>query len=182
MDKPALSAGDFARLVEASHSDLQAWRAFCEAKASWPENLDSHFDGHYRYSDALAVEVARQLSENNGICAGPRMEEAIQFAAYAGAVAFYLEDSAAPLSGDYWAAVVSTRNAAPNATTAEYWSSMRFTGTLDQIMREISASLAREAADYPEAAPSRVFMVNVSAADRRLRKRAAALGIALSID
>ena len=179
MSKIVLTAGDFARLVDASHNDLQSWRAFCEATASWPEDLDSHVDGQYRFSDALAVEVARQLSENNGICAGPRMEEAIRFASHAGAVAFYLEASAEQSSGDFWAAVVSTRNSAANAKPAEYWSSLRFTGSLDQIMNEMNASLAREAADYPEAEPSRVFMVNVSAADRRLRKRAAALCINL---
>lgn len=61
--------------------------------------------------------------------------------------------------------------------SAEYWSSAHFSGTLAHINRDIAEYVSSVESDHPDSDPARIILTNVSAADRRLRKRAAALNI-----
>lgn len=146
--------------------------------------------GAFPTSAALKIEVARQLSDNAGLS----MQEALRIVAYTGGVdgyerygcRFMLHDKAA----DFWAAIVGARNSwgdpEPRGSIdvtgfglAEFWSTSHYKGSFGFVTDSIKDRMSREDLTQPDTDPARVFMVNISAADRRLRKRAADLGIAI---
>lgn len=139
----------------------------------------------FSYADALEIEVARQLSDNSGV----PINEALRLGVYAMAVQAYLDGGSAETRGDFWMAVVASRNTwgkSPRGSwpvtgfgPKEYWAELHFTGSLGAITGEISEWIGRDQANHPDSDPARIVMANVSTADRRLRKRAAELGIAI---
>lgn len=139
--------------------------------------------GEYAFNDALAIELARQLSEQSGLS----LSSALRFVSYTGAVDHYASHlkqypSDRKADCDFWAAMSTIRSTASGDTvpraaltsfgSSEYWSSLHFHGTFDEVTSGLKSQMIRDAAIYPEADFARVFMTNVSAADRRLRERA----------
>ncbi|MGL3106683.1 hypothetical protein [Bradyrhizobium sp. BR 1432] len=146
------------------------------------------FKKRFDFADALEVEIARQMSDNSGV----PMNEAFRLSMYTMAAQSFLAYEAAGngSSQDFWFAVTASRNtwgSAPRGSwpltgfgPKEYWAEMHYIGSLGTIMGEISESIGRDQVQYPDSDPARITMCNVSAADRRLRKRAAELGIELN--
>ena len=147
-----------------------------------PNNV---FKGAFRYSDALQIEVARQLSDEDG----PALADAAKFCSHALGNGYVFQPKQMGVLYDHWFGAFRSRNtwgSEPRGTwpvtafgAGEYWSAMHCSGPLHQCHAEISFWLAHDEAQYPDSDPARIFLVNVSAADRRLRKRAAQLGIAI---
>jgi len=142
------------------------------------------FKREFAYGDALAIEVARQLADKDGV----PLAEAVRLTSYTSAVDHYM---ARPYNGtgatDFWLAVTGSRNTwgdLPRGSwpvtgfgPKEYWAELHFTGSLGEITGEIATWIGRDQVQHPDSDPARIIFANVSAADRRLRKRAADLGI-----
>ncbi len=134
-------------------------------------------NGLHPYSDALAIEVARQLSDYAGL----PLTDAMRAVTYTGAIENYAARPADAVAADFWVAIVGARNtwgseqrgSVPVTTfgPGEFWSTAHFHGTFEQMTNAIKDFIARDGIDYPESDFARVFMTNVSAADRRLSKR-----------
>lgn len=152
--------------------------------SSGPKTI-APFERFFDFSDALEIEVARQMNDNSGV----PLHEAFRLCVYTTAVKSYLAHKVSDqyLNQDYWLAVTAARNtwgSAPRGSwpitgfgPKEYWSEMHYTGTLGTIMGDITESIGRDQVHYPDSDPARIVMCNVSAADRRLRKRADELGL-----
>lgn len=152
--------------------------------------------GRYGYSDVLAVEIARQLCDDTKMSLG----ESLRFVVYTGAVErfFATADSGSrfQVEKDFWVAVGDSRNFIGDSgrgnipVTAfglsEFWSTAHFAGTFPEITAAIHSRAIRESESFSGVDLARVTMVNVSAADRRLRARiddlGRELGVALSGD
>lgn len=144
------------------------------------------FKREFAYGDALAIEVARQLSDKDGV----PIAEACRLVTYTIAVDNYAVRSyngtGAP---DFWLAVTGSRNSwgasrrgsvpVTSFGPGEYWAELHFTGSFGEVTGEIATWIGRDQVQYPDSDPARIIFANVSAADRRLRKRAADLGIDL---
>lgn len=186
--EPSLSREKFNALAQMADSDVRVILTDHEtilpvSKSDAPAN-----SVHRKFSflEALTFELARQMSDGSGVST----KEAFRLIGYTMAVESYLaEHLAASNRSDFWLAVCSCRNTwgkTPRGSwpvTAfgqkEYWSEMHYTGTLGKISGEIAESVGRDQAMHPDSDPARIIMANVSSADRRLRKRAAELGIAI---
>jgi hypothetical protein len=166
-------------------------KALVEAPDDVRENMPSPYldgdadllwRGRYPYAAALGIEVARQLHDDSGV----PLAEGLRISSYTGAVRGFFGHSGAD---DFWIAIVAARNDwgdGPRGTwpvtgfgPQEFWSTMHFAGTFDQVIAAIKDWMTGDASEYG-ASPARIFMANVSTADRRLRKRAAALGIQIA--
>lgn len=133
----------------------------------------------FSYDEALMVEVARQIHDDGGLplaVASNIVWNGIDFA----------DMRATP--DDYWVAVIRSRNTWDDSVqrgswpvtligVGEYWSSAYFAGSLSHVQNKLSGYInqSRET----DSDPARILITNVSAADRRLRRRAAAKGIAV---
>ena len=195
ISKHTISAIQLAGLSQVKPEEVDYWLARNEKTASWPIELESAVSKNFRYGDALAVEIARQLNDDTGVTSGPSILESLRIVSYSAAVPLYFEYIAgqphlAKAMTDFWLAVSSARNswgARPRGNTpeltgfgsAEYWSNMHFTGSFDQVCVAVKQWMTKETTEYPDTDPGRVFMVNVSTADRRLRKRAKELQIGI---
>lgn len=145
-------------------------------------------------SAALAIEIARQLSDEGGI----PLVAAFKLIVYTGALRHFEQRAGEKTRAedrpdrDLWVAVLGARNTWGNSPREgwpvsgfgadECWAYGHYEGTYDAITAAIKSRMIRDTvgADMDDIEPSdfaRVFMVNVSAADRRLHKRAADLGI-----
>jgi len=131
----------------------------------------------FTYRDILAIEVVRQMHDDGGI----PMTTASKLVQNAGI------DARAD-GADHWIAIVRYRNTWGGSTDrsslpvtetgpGEYWSSAHFSGSFAEVSKLIADDIGNTAKNDPDSDPARIFMANVSTADRRLRKRAAALGI-----
>jgi hypothetical protein len=143
--------------------------------------------GNFSYGDALAIEIARQLSDYCGLA----LPEALRVVFYTDAVGGYRNYGVAHVAKaltDFWAAIVGARNTLKTKGVRgsieitgfgeeEFWSTSHFHGSFDQIVSGIKDMMTQDGFEYPDTDFSRVFMANVSAADRRLRQRARDLGI-----
>jgi len=206
-----------ARLMLTDAAEIASWRANADQQAmlpkielgaefpimepfSWPVEVDSIYTHEYRFSDTLALEIARQLSDDTSISVGPPMLAALDVVAYTGAVQRFFEYDAMhqppikPIT-DFWIAIASARHdleegERPFAITAiggdEYWSNIHVSGSFDQVTQGIKQWIVRETNEYTPEPPhterdrvdaGRVFLVNVSTAARRLIGRAQAMGI-----
>lgn len=192
--KPGIALNTLAVLSQMSVDEL---KAIVDAKMPDFQGFtigDFVLDGPYPpgafpVSAALKIEVARQLSDNSGL----PLLESLRIVSYTGAVDHYdrydcksaLNDKAA----DLWMAIVGARNTwggdeprrgsieVTNFGPTEFWSTAHYKGSFAFVTDSILERMTRESLDYPDADVARVFMANVSAADRRLRKRAAEFGI-----
>jgi hypothetical protein len=140
----------------------------------------------FSYAEALLCEVTMQLSDDGGM----PFADASALVANAGLIAFFaMPAGALPRSDDFWMGIARNRNTwgttrrgswpVTHFGQSEYWSSAHFAGTLEVITREIRDFFQREEIEHPDSDPARIFLTNVSAADRRLRHRAAKLGMAV---
>lgn len=123
----------------------------------------------YSLSEALTLEIARQLSELGGLplstaftmilstLGNPKPER--------------LHDN----EGDVWIGVMGSRivSGDERGKIAE----AHFAGPLAKVSAKIATWIEHDQALYPNAYPARIFLTNVSTADRLLRRRAADLGI-----
>ena len=144
---------------------------------STPQTIDP-FKERFRFADALEIEVARQLHDDFGV----PLTEGLRLAAYTMAVRSFLDAQSADSSSDFWLAVTSTCNTWGNEPPGswpitgfgpkEYWAEMHYVGSLGAIMGDILLSFGQDQVSYPDFYPARIVMTNVSAAYRRLRKRA----------
>lgn len=151
-------------------------------------DINLHFAGRYEYADALAIEVARQLHDAQGL----PLSEALRIVSYCRSGQFDRPKSDSNIESDMWVAILGTREtwgASPRGSfpvtdfgQGEYWRTMHFAGTFDFVTAEIRAEVARDERLQPDSDPARIFFANVSAADRRLRRRAADLGIVVAGD
>lgn len=165
------------------------WRG----KLHLPSRADGSLSGwtRYRYADALSVEVSRQISDRNGITLEAAREiivgsDAIRSFLNVRSVSTGSEWSDNP-KADFWVGSVFFRNTWPahkrrktevsSFGPTEFWSSDHFSGTIEFVTKEIERWIEHTAEQYPDADPARIFLVNVSAADRRLRRRAEQFGI-----
>ena len=211
-----ISTEMLARLMLTDAEEIASWRAKADQQAvlpsggqedefpllepvNWPVDVDAVYTKRYRFCDALAIEIARQLSDDTSVSEGPPMLAALDIVAYTDAVQSYFEFEAAnrppikPLT-DFWIAVASARHtfegdSRPFPVSAfgpgEYWSNIHVVGSFDQVMRGIKLWMTREtnknksAPPYidHDADPARISMANVSSATRRLIARANDLGI-----
>ena len=194
--KHTISAAQLAELSQVKPEEIDYWVARNEKTASWPIELNSAISKKFCYGDALAVEIARQINDNTGITSGPSVLESLRIVSYSAAVPLYFEYIAgqshlAKAMTDFWLAVSSARNSwgpgprgnTPELTSfgsAEYWSNMHFTGSFDQVCLAIKQWMTKETTEYTDTDPGRVFMVDISTADRRLRKRAGEMSIEIA--
>lgn len=142
--------------------------------------LPSALRGHYSLADALAIELARQLSDYYGLS----LPAALQAVAYTGAIEHYQN---AGKGEDFWIGVTGTRNTWGDSERgsvpvtsfgpSEFWSTMHFHGSFGDVTGQVKAQMERDSAEYPHSDFARLFMANVSAADRRLQKRIGDLGL-----
>jgi hypothetical protein len=176
-----LSASQIAPLFNWSTTRMHELAAKNEIPliASESFRVFSHEDA-YTYRDILMIEVARQMHDDGGI----PMTTASKLVWNAGV-------EAREGDADYWIAVVRYRNTWGGSTDrgslpvteigpGEYWSSAHFSGSFAEVSRSIADDIGNTAKDIPDCDPARIFMANVSTADRRLRKRAAELGIQIA--
>ncbi len=174
---------DFCRLAQMSREAMRAEESRIKQHL-WP-NPRPHEAALHPYENALAFELARQLSDDGGIS----LPHAFVQVSYASAVEQFLS---ADRDSDQWMAVMESRNdwgrdqresypsfPATSFGPGEYWSKARFFGSFGDVMIKIGARIYQESMETPEPDPARIILANVSAADRRLRKRAAELGISL---
>lgn len=136
----------------------------------------------FTHLDALMIELTRQLQDDGGI--SPAV--ASRFVWNSIGVGDW---SANARRADHWIAMVRWRNtwgSAPRGSwpitllgPKEYWSTAHFAGSFSAIQGEIAEAIETYSADHPDSDAARILMTNVSAADRRLRKRAAEMGIDL---
>lgn len=144
------------------------------------------FKREFTYRDALAIEIARQLSDKDGL----PLAEAIRLVSYTMAVECYgMFPEHNVIAPDFWLAVTGSRNTwgtAPRGSwpvtgfgPKEYWAEMHFTGSLGEVTGEIAVWIGRDQIQHPDSDPARIILANISAADRRLHKRAADMGIAI---
>jgi hypothetical protein len=182
MTHTKLTAGDLGSLFNWSLARLHELARADELPiiASDSFRLFSHQD-QFNYSDALMIEVVRQMHDDDGIS----MTAASKIVWNAG-IGAPREDGS-----DHWIAVVRYRNtwgaATPRGSVpvtemgpGEYWSSLHFSGSLGEVTTAITAEISRSAKEHPDSDPARILLANVSTADRRLRKRAAALDIKIT--
>jgi hypothetical protein len=145
------------------------------------------FKRELSYPEALTIETARQLADKDGV----PLAEAFRLIVYTMAVENYLaRPSNAAGTSDFWLAVTASRNTwgdQPRGSwpvtgfgPTEYWAELHFTGSLGEVTGEIATWIGRDQVQHPDSDPARIILANVSAADRRLRKRAAELGIELT--
>lgn len=137
------------------------------------------------YADALAIFVARQFGDDWGIPLG----RALRLTAYAGSIRGFLNYQ--PTSNinhralnDFWAAIlqitfVNSDFSKSGIGPKEERISGHYTGPLHQVSAEIAHRISTDETAL-DGEPTRVLLVNVSAADRRLRQRAKELGIVIS--
>ncbi len=134
----------------------------------------------FTYGDVLGIEVARQLHDAGGM----PLADAAKFVLNAGVVGSVEASSKGTSLNDIWIAVVRHRNTWNPSTprgsfpvtlfgASEYWSSAHFSGAMADVNREIAEYVSSVERDHPDSDPARIILTNVSAADRRLRKRAA---------
>lgn len=172
---------DLARLLKTPHPDHKDMTLADMA-------LPSALAAAYSYADALAVELARQLSDQYGL----PLASALHFVGYTGAVEHYAvadKRYSPERKGDYdfWVAVTGARNSwgddargslsVTGFGVSEFWTTMHFHGTFDQVTAQIKSQILRDGIDYSDSDFARLFMANVSAADRRLQKRIGDLGL-----
>ncbi len=197
LPRAMISLADLARLSQMSLAELTA---FAERPVpGHPFKSGTYYldgpspAGKFGYLAALRIEVARQLSDDGWLPFSAAMDAVI----YTGALSAYSGDLPAPRFApdqDYWVAVLGARTnwgaqpregwPATGFGPGEVWTQGHFDGTYDVVVGAIKSRIIRDtmAADADGNEPddfARVLLANVSAADRRLRKRAAALGINL---
>ena len=130
------------------------------------------------FADALAVEVARSIQFELDI----PLSRALRLTSYAGGIEGFLDyrpndQVVGRLLTDYWMAVVNLRSThLENGARSDVAISGHYVGPLHQTMAEISNRFAKEEGDF-DADPSRMLLINISAANRRLRQRATSYGI-----
>ncbi|TYO60794.1 hypothetical protein FXV83_41870 [Bradyrhizobium hipponense] len=182
MTHTKFTAGDLASLFNWSLIRLHELACADELPIVVSESFRpfSHQD-QFSYSDALMVEVARQMHDDGGIS----ILAASKLVLNAG-IGAPREDGA-----DHWIAIVRYRNTWGDSNPRgsipvteighdEYWSSSHFAGSLGEVTSAITAEIGRSAKEHPGSDPARIFLANVSTADRRLRNRAAALGLKIA--
>lgn len=188
--KGSLALKQFAELNQMSVEDMRSLIRNHEilfVYTSLQEGQSPHSSNRkFSLPDALAIEVARTLSDKDGV----PLVEAFRLIVYTMAVEHYIARSyngtGAP---DFWLAVTASRNTwgasqrgsvpVTSFGPKEYWAELHFTGSFGEVTGEIATWIGRDQVQHPDSDPARIIFANVSAADRRLRKRAADLGIDL---
>ena len=183
--RPGLDQERFAKLLQFSRDNLRA--AMRELPFISNSVSMARLDGRalrYSFREAVAIEAARQIADDGGLS----MENALRITGPN--IAQFFEPRESHISktlSDFWIGVARARNtwgAAPRGAfpvtgfgEGEYWSGVHFFGTLDRVVAEMRYWQQHDENEHPDSDPAAIFLSNVSAADRRLRKRAADLGI-----
>lgn len=160
-------------------------------------HLNPDLRGNFPSSSALTMEIARQLSDDGGL----PLVDALQAVSYTGAVKHFASHEGRHshpthrADTDLWVGVLGIRSdwgTSPREGwpvtgfgAGECWMRGHFEGTFDQVTAAVKSRMVRDTVDVDGidfADHARLFMTNVSAADRRLRKRAKELGIALDTE
>ena len=158
-------------------------------------NRDSR--GNFPGYAALFVEIARQLADDNGL----PLLAALKFVSYTGAIKHFASHDGhhshptRRADTDLWVGVLGIRSnwggsprdgwPVTGFGPRECWMLGHYDGTFDQVTAAVKSRMVRDTVDVDGidlADHARLFMTNVSAADRRLRKRAKELGIALDTE
>lgn len=147
-------------------------------------------NNRYVYADALTIEVANQISADGGVsllvandlivmtCGVKRYQAATR------AGSAKLPDNK---SDDFWIGVLKSRNSTTDENVRhpeisglsdrEHWSGAHASGSLASVIAELQRQITLDHELYPDADAARIFLVNISAADRRLQQRAARVGV-----
>jgi len=183
--KPGLSQEPFAKLMQFNRDDLRATMRDLPFVSNGISMARLNGSGiRYSFSEALAIEAARQFADDGGIS----LENALRITGPNIAQYFQpRERHVGKTLADFWIGVARARNtwgSAPRGSypvtsfgAGEYWSGVHFFGSLHRVMAEIIHWQQHDEYEHPESDPATIFLSNISAADRRLRKRAADLGI-----
>jgi hypothetical protein len=164
------------------------WKRFFVLNQLSPKEhkaLPLELGGDPTYGRAVAIEVARQLSDNGGLPMSTAAKVCLNTAAVAG---YFKHGEGSGLLSDYWVGIVQSRNSwnesvsrswvpVTNFGEREYWATTHYGGSLAEVYSWMTYEMVLNEQQHPDSDPARIFMANVSAADRRLRKRAAELGI-----
>lgn len=157
-----------------------------------PGDTSSRHHMRWGHGDALTIEVARQLHDDSGV----PFADAIRLCMYALRLPIYFEAATSPAVAsktvsDFWIAVSASRNtwgSSPRGSwpvtsfgPGEYWAQNHFAGAFDDVVHEIKKWMLMDEVMHSDSDPARIFLCNVSTADRRLQKRAADLGIDLGV-
>jgi hypothetical protein len=130
------------------------------------------------YSDALAIELARQVSADWSIS----MEEALRIASYAGAVEGFMASAPRNIHrkflSDFWFAVIAFDASSDGEFSDDRRFKGHYAGTWHEATGQIAARFQEEESEEGTT-PFRVLLINVSAADRRLIARAKKLDIGI---
>lgn len=175
----------FCALTEVTENDLLK---FC--REDYPLLPGLHLPEELRrgkmltYADALAIFVARQFGDDWGI----PLDQALRLTSHAGSIEGFLDYQPAVGTrnrtlSDFWSAIIqivvaNKDHAKSGIGPKEYRVAGHYTGPLHQISAEITHRLSTDE-DCFDGEPTRILLVNVSAADRRLRKWAEGLGIGI---
>lgn len=137
------------------------------------------------FADALSIEVAKQLRADGGV--SPK--SAAEILTNTGGVALYLRTGLdnRDKTKDFWLGALKSRNTyaganrphmiASEMNDAEISSAAHAAGPYAVVTAELHRQIVLDSELYPDADAARIVFVNVSAADRRLRTRAEALGV-----
>ncbi|MGE0565818.1 MAG: hypothetical protein AB7O50_15025 [Pseudolabrys sp.] len=158
-------------------------------------NQDSR--GEFPATSALAIEIARQLSDDSGLPLLAALD-AVQYTGAIGHFAGHEGRRSQPTrraDTDFWVGVLGIRSDWGTSSRegwpvtgfgpGECWMKGHYDGTFDQVTAAIKSRMVRDTVDPDDvdaADHARLFMTNVSAAARRLSKRAKDLGIEINID
>lgn len=167
-------------------------RAFAhEAFTLWPSlRRASEIDAgdQLQYIDALAVELARAIDDGRDIPldSGASLERGLRMIAHCGAVEAFLAykpndpDQALVLT-DFWVGIVAISapdKKAPAIPTRDHRISGYYFGPKPSVDAEINLRIAFDEASRGDTEAYRVLHLNISAAARRLKRRAAERGVA----
>jgi len=185
--KPGLDQERFASLMQMSRADIRALMRELPFVSAGDSISMSRLAGRgvrYSYLEALAIEAARQLADDGGLS----MENAMRIVGSGVANFFNSSDqNRSKVLSDFWVGVARARNSwgkeprgaypATSFGPSEYWSGAHFFGSLDRVFGELRYWQQHDEDAHPDSDSAAIFLSNISAADRRLRKRAAELGI-----
>ena len=198
LPRAMISFDDLARLSQMS---IDALKAFIERPVPGHPYLKSgayYLDGpssrgKFNYLAALRIEVARQLSDEGWLSFPAAMDAVV----YTGALSAYSSETYAARFNpdrDYWIAVLGARAnwgqqprddwPVTSFGPDEVWTNGHYDGSYDAVVAAVKSRIMRDtiSAEADGIEPddfARMLIANVSAADRRLRKRAVALCINL---
>ncbi|MCW5694555.1 MAG: hypothetical protein KIT48_19520 [Pseudolabrys sp.] len=182
--KHGLRQNQFAALMQMSVDEVRSLMNSMPSLASQTSVAMARLSGagvRYSYREALAIEAARQLTDDGGLS----MESAMRIViSNIGRYFEYRCSDSGKTDSDFWIGVTRARNTWDQAKEprgsypvtsfgpGEFWSGNHYAGALAEVLTTTQEWQRHDEQMYPESDPAAIFLTNISAADRRLRQRA----------